>query len=83
MFSYCVNICCYIAFKAKRASLRHHPITGRLVEYKQLLDKIEKAEKPIMEQVEELLEEIKAGKTPEELARKAKKRVVKAAQKER
>ncbi len=43
-------------FKAKRASLKLHPLTTRLVQYKQLLDKLEAVDQEVVEQIEQVLE---------------------------
>ena len=40
VLSYCSNIACYLMFKTRRTPLRFHPVTGRLVQYKQLLDEM-------------------------------------------
>ena len=40
ILSYCSNIACYLMFKTRRTPLRFHPVTGRLVQYKQLLDEM-------------------------------------------
>ena len=40
ILSYCSNIACYLMFKTRRTSLKFHPVTGRLVQYKQLLDEM-------------------------------------------
>ena len=74
--SYCTNISCYLAFKTKRASLKFHPLTGRLVQYKQLLDQMEPMNKAVMKQVDEILAKVKEGKSVDALVRVAKKRAV-------
>ena len=38
--SYCSNVACYLMFKTRRTPLRFHPVTARLVQYKQLLDEM-------------------------------------------
>ena len=40
ILSYCSNVACYLMFKTRRTPLRFHPVTGRLVQYKQLLDEM-------------------------------------------
>ena len=52
ILSYSSNVACYLMFKTRRTPLRFHPVTGRLVQYKQLLDEMESSpvDSAVMEQ---------------------------------
>ena len=52
ILSYSSNVACYLMFKTRRTQLRFHPVTGRLVQYKQLLDEMESSpvDSAVMEQ---------------------------------
>ena len=57
IFSYGVNIACYLMFKSRKVDLKMHPLTARLVGYKNILDDLEKKLDPIvMPQIEEILD---------------------------
>lgn len=61
-------------FKASRANLKFHPITGRLVQYKQLLDQMEDAGRDVMKQVDEIVDKLDGGVGIDVLVRKASKK---------
>ena len=46
--SYGVNIACYLMFKSRKVDLKMHPLTARLVGYKNILDEMEKKLDPIV-----------------------------------
>ena len=48
VLNYCVNILCYLMFKSKGVNLRLHPVTGRLVQYRQMLDSLQETEAAVM-----------------------------------
>ncbi len=55
--NYGVNIACYLIFKSRKVDLKMHPLTARLVGYKNILDDLEKKLDPIvMPQIKEILE---------------------------
>merc|ERR1719318_1742314 len=41
VLNYCTNILAYLMFKSRGVSLALHPVTGRLVQYRQLVDRLE------------------------------------------
>ncbi len=77
--SYCTNLSCYVMFKARRAPLKLHPLTSRLMEYRQLLERMEPMNGVVKDQVEALLAKVKEGgeEAVEEQVRRAKKRAIK------
>ncbi len=76
VLAYCSNVSCYLMFKARRTNLRLHPVTGRLVQYKQLLDQMDASDtdRVVMEQVAELREQLESGMGIKEIVKKARKR---------
>jgi len=72
--NYCTNIAAYLMFKSKGTNLKLHPVTGRLVEYKQILDKMESMDALIKPQVESLLERLESGEKVEHVIREEKRR---------
>jgi U3 small nucleolar RNA-associated protein 3 len=67
-------------FKSKRSSLKLHPLTGRLVQYKELLDQMSHLDQIVMPQVEAILDGVKAGKSISAIVKKEQKRTLKASQ---
>ena len=63
-------------FKSKRAPLKLHPLTGRIVQYKQLLDQMAPLEEKVMFQVDQILAKVKKGERIETQVKRAKKRAV-------
>ena len=61
-------------FKAKRSSLKVHPLTGGLVQYKQLLDQLDPISDSVMKQIDDITERVKQGSSVQSLVKKAKKR---------
>ena len=82
--SYCTNLSCYLMFKARRRPLRLHPLTGRLVQYRQLLERMDPLSQAVMPQVEQVLKAMEEGEGGVEAAVKmARKRAVREAVNER
>ncbi|XP_059085247.1 something about silencing protein 10-like [Tigriopus californicus] len=75
ILNYCTNISSYLTFKIKRIPLKYHPLTGKLLQYKQLLDRMEPLKDTLMPQITEVLSQIQAGQTIETLVKQAKRRV--------
>ena len=61
LLNYCTNISAYIMFKSKGVSLTLHPVTTRLVQYRQLLDKVESVEQEAMSQINALVTRLDNG----------------------
>ena len=55
ILNYCTNIAAYFMFKTRRTNLKFHPITGRLVQYKQLLNRMDTVDKLVAPQVDRIL----------------------------
>jgi len=53
--NYCVNILTYLMFKTKHVNLKLHPLTKRLVQFKQLLDQLTNLDEIIGPQLQQLL----------------------------
>jgi len=53
--NYCVNVLTYVMFKTKKVNLKLHPLTKRLVQYKQLLDQLAPLEDVMNKQIDSLL----------------------------
>ena len=48
---------CYLMFKSRKVDLKMHPLTARLVQYKNLLDELESKLDPVVDdQVRQILE---------------------------
>merc|ERR1712156_1051828 len=56
LLNYCTNIAAYLMFRAHGESLTLHPVTERLVQYRQLLDSLKPMDEIVMPGVEALLE---------------------------
>lgn len=67
---------CYLMFKSRKVDLKMHPLTARLVQYKNLLDDLESKLDPIVssqvQKVLELLDEDGGLKKLKKLSSKAK-----------
>ena len=61
-------------FKSKRTSLKFHPLTSRLVQYKQLLEDMETADEVVNAQIEEILDKVKGGTSIDKLVKKEKRK---------
>jgi len=79
--NYCTNISAYLMFKAKGTNLKLHPVVGRLVEYKHLLDSLEEKDSIIMPQIESLLSRLDAGESIQDIVKEERRRIKKKAKK--
>ena len=61
-------------FKARRTSLKVHPLTGQLVQYKQLLDQLDPISDSVIKQVEDISWRIKQGTNIRSMVKTARKR---------
>lgn len=80
--NYCTNISAYLMFKAKGTNLKLHPVVGRLVEYKNLLDSLEDFDSVVGPQVDKLLERLDAGESIQEIVKEEKRRAKKKMRKQ-
>lgn len=70
ILTYCSNVAFYLVLKAKRISIKNHPLVKRLVQMRQLLLQLEeKYESCIRPQLEKLMSAISSGKDIEILAK--------------
>merc|ERR550519_1731426 len=74
ILNYCVNILSYLMFKTKGTNLKLHPVTGRLVQYKQMFDSLQEMEAVVMPQVDSLLSLIESGQSVETIVKEEKRR---------
>jgi len=74
VLNYCTNILAYLMFKSKGVSLALHPVTGRLVQYRQLIDRLEEIDKIVMPQVEEVLRRVDKGEEIKQMVREERRR---------
>merc|ERR1712012_894020 len=74
LLNYCTNIAAYLMFRAQGESLTLHPVTGRLVQYRQLLDSLKPMDEIVMPGVEALLERLDLGDDVSTLVREEKRR---------
>jgi len=51
LLNYCLNISFYLALKAKRESVKDHPVIEKILEYKNLLSKVEPFEKAVEDEI--------------------------------
>ena len=75
LLNYSTNISAYLMFKAKGTNLTLHPVTGRLVQYRQLLDQVEEAGTEVMDQVNSLLSGLSQGEDVKTLVKEERRRV--------
>lgn len=60
ILSYCTNICFYLMLKAKRVKITNHPVVKRLVQFRELISKLDDIfEYVIKPQLEVILAEVK------------------------
>merc|ERR1719394_76335 len=74
LLNYCINIISYVMFKAKGQSLTLHPVTGRLVQYRQLLDSLAPMDEGVMPGVETLLKRLDMGDKVSKMVREERRR---------
>merc|ERR1711902_241011 len=75
LLNYCTNISAYLVFKSKGCSLTLHPVTTRLVQYRQLIDKAESVNKTITSEVENIVDRLEKGELIKTLVREERRRV--------
>ena len=54
-FRYCVNILTYVMFKTKQVNLKLHPLTKRIVEFKQMLEEMAELDEKMAPKVQHLI----------------------------
>lgn len=69
VLNHCTNILAYIMFKSRGVSMALHPVTGRLVQYRQLIDRLEEMDKIVMLQVEDVLLRTAKGESVEQIVK--------------
>jgi len=79
--NYCTNISAYLMFKAKGTNLKLHPVVGRLVEYKHLLDSLEEKDSIVTPQIESLLSRLDSGESIQDIVKEERRRIKKKAMK--
>jgi len=62
ILNYCTNVSAYLMFKTKRTNLKFHPITSRLVQFKQLLDKMAPLDEAMAPQMDKILKVVEKHK---------------------
>merc|ERR1711872_591951 len=77
LINYCTNIAAYLMFKSKGTNLKLHPVTGRLVEYKQLIDSLQPMEKLVQPQIDSLLARLDEGDAIEDIVKEERRREMK------
>jgi len=75
LLNYCTNISAYLMFKSKGCSLTLHPVTTRLVQYRQLIDKVESSNKTVMKEVDNIVDRLEGGDSIKTLVREERRRV--------
>ena len=74
LLNYSTNIAAYLMFRAQGESLTLHPVTGRLVQYRQLLDSLKPMDEVVMPGVEALLQRLDLGEEVSTLVREERRR---------
>jgi len=69
LLNYCTNILAYLMFKSRGVTMALHPVTGRLVQYRQLIDKLEDMDKVVMPQVEEVIKRKENGESVKQMVK--------------
>jgi len=75
LLNYTTNISAYLMFKSQGTNLSLHPVTGRLVQYRQLLDQIQEVDSAVMDQVNSLLTRLDKGENVKALVKEERRRV--------
>ena len=75
LLNYCTNISAYLMFKSQGVSLTLHPVTTRLVQFRQLIDKVETVDTEVSEQVDNLVKRLDAGESIKTLVKEERRRV--------
>jgi len=55
ILNYCANVSAFLMFKTQRSNLKFHPITTRLVQFKQLLDKMKPLDEAMQPELDKVL----------------------------
>ncbi|XP_071840057.1 something about silencing protein 10-like isoform X2 [Apostichopus japonicus] len=55
--NYCLNINLYMVMKAKHISVKNHPVIGRILSYRKLINELKPADEQMKEEMEHLLSE--------------------------
>lgn len=74
VLNYCVNILSYLMFKTKGTNLKLHPVTGRLVQFKQMFDSLQEMEAIVMPQVDSLITLMESGQSIDTVVKEEKRR---------
>merc|ERR1719305_942435 len=75
LLNYCTNISAYLMFKSQGVSLTLHPVTTRLVQFRQLIDKVETVDTDVSEQVDKLVKRLDAGESIKTLVKEERRRI--------
>ena len=75
VLNHCTNILAYIMFKSRGVSMALHPVTGRLVQYRQLIDRLEEMDKIVMPQVEDVLRRTAKGESVKQMVKEERRKV--------
>jgi len=75
LLNYSTNILAYLMFKSRGVSMALHPVTGRLVQYRQLIDRLDPMDKIVMPQVEELLKRKEKGETVKQMVKEERRKL--------
>merc|ERR1719362_1589923 len=75
LLNYCTNISAYLMFKSQGVSLTLHPVTTRLVQFRQLIDKVETLDTEVSEQVDKLVKRLDAGESIQTLVKEERRRI--------
>merc|ERR1712025_108174 len=75
LLNYCTNISAYLMFKSQGVSLTLHPVTTRLVQFRQLIDKVETVDTEVSEQVDHLVKRLDAGESIKTLIKEERRRI--------
>jgi len=83
LLNYCTNILAYLMFKSRGVTMALHPVTGRLVQYRQLIDSLEEMDKVVMPQVEEVLNRKEKGESVKQMVKEERRKVRRELEKKR
>merc|ERR1740129_1027318 len=75
LLNYCTNISAYLMFKSQGVSLTLHPVITRLVQFRQLIDKVETLDTDVIEQVDKLVNRLDAGESIKTLVKEERRRI--------
>lgn len=63
LLSYTTNVCFYLSLKAKRVTVKSHPIIKRLGQFKKLITELDSTREKILPQIHLILEKAKRGES--------------------